>query len=220
MEHREFKNNVYGLFAQTGKVLSSPRRIELLDLLSQGPMSVELLAKETKMNTANTSKHLQALLDARLVRFHKEKNHVIYHLACKKVIDLMFSLRELGEEQLAELNVLRNEYIVRPDHLDTVEEDELRIRMKAEDTLLIDVRPAAEFEAGHIPGAISVPLEEMERFVSEFPKDKEIAAYCRGPYCVYATEAVEMLQSKGFKASRLESGVHEWEHEQERHAQH
>ncbi|MFG6120252.1 metalloregulator ArsR/SmtB family transcription factor [Thalassobacillus sp. B23F22_16] len=216
MDARAFKDTIYSEFTRIGKVLSSPKRIELLDLLSQSPKSVETLSRETKMSTANTSKHLQALLDARLVRYHKEKNFVIYQLANPKVVDLLFTIKSIAEEQIADINILREEFIVRDDSLETMELEEWENRKEEDNYVLIDVRPKAEYLSGHLEGAISIPIDELNEHFKKIPKGKEVVAYCRGPYCVYATEAVELLRSKGYHASRLEAGIHEWNQFQER----
>ncbi|MBO8156928.1 MAG: metalloregulator ArsR/SmtB family transcription factor [Bacillaceae bacterium] len=210
MKSREFKDNVYHHFSRIGKVLSSPKRIELLDLLSQSPKTVERLAKETEMSVANTSKHLQALLEARLVHFRKEKNYVIYQLASEEVVDLLFAIRGLAEHQLPEVNILRQEFIERPEELESIELPELLNRVDQDDYVLLDVRPKEEYEAGHIEGSVSIPIDELHDLLSKIPKCKQIIAYCRGPYCVYATEAVELLKSEGYNAYRLDAGVHEW----------
>lgn len=210
MNSREFKDFVYGEFARIGKTLSSPKRIELLDLLTQGPKSVEALAAETKMGTANTSKHLQALLDAKLVSFAKEKNYVIYELAGEQVMHLVLALRRAAEEQIPGVQSAREEFIRPHDGVQTVELDELEQKASEGAITLIDVRPAAEFAAGHLPRAMSIPLAELEARAESLPKDREVVAYCRGPYCVYATEAVTILRSKGFRATLLEAGVNEW----------
>lgn len=215
MDVREFKDNIYNQFSRVSKVLSSPKRLELLDLLSQGPKSVELLSTETMMSVANTSKHLQALLEARLVRYRKEKNFVIYQLSDQVVVDLLMVIKTVAEKQLAELNLLRNEMVLKPDHLVTITLDELLERVNNRGITIIDVRPREEYEAGHIEGAISMPIRELNHYLKELPVDQEIIAYCRGPYCVYATEAVELLQSKGYKAFRLEADFHEWRKAQE-----
>ncbi|MDP4552380.1 metalloregulator ArsR/SmtB family transcription factor [Alkalihalobacillus macyae] len=210
MDSREFKDNVYGEFARIGKVLSSPKRLELLDLISHSPKSVESLSQATKMSVANTSKHLQALLDARLVTFYKEKNFVFYKLASPTVVSLLLSIKAVGAEQIDEVNALRNEFIVRSDELETLELAELMERMEEGNHILVDVRPRNEYETGHITGAISMPIHEIEKHLSNLPKDQEVIAYCRGPYCVYATEAVEFLRAEGYNAKRLEAGIHEW----------
>lgn len=215
MDIREYKDNIYNQFSRVGKVLSSPKRLELLDLLSQGPKSVELLAIETKMSVANTSKHLQALLEARLVYFRKEKNFVIYRLADEDVVDLLLAVKAIAEKQLAELNLLRREFIVKPDQLESISLEELIERMDSGNVVIIDVRPHEEYEAGHIEGAMSMPIHELNKHLMDLPRDQQIVAYCRGPYCVYATQAVEFLQSKGYKISRLEAGLHEWRKAQE-----
>lgn len=210
MDSREFKDNVYGEFSRIGKVLSSPKRLELLDLISHSPKSVESLSQATMMSVANTSKHLQALLEARLVTFYKEKNFVFYELASPTVVSLLLSIKAVGAEQIDEVNTLRNEFIVRSDELETLEMTELMKRMKQGNHILVDVRPKNEYETGHITGAISMPIHEIEEHIKNISKDQEVIAYCRGPYCVYATEAVEFLRSKGYDAIRLEAGVHEW----------
>lgn len=210
MDARTFKDTIYSEFTRIGKVLSSPKRVELLDLLSQSPKSVETLSKETKMSVANTSKHLQALLDGRLVNYQKEKNYVIYQLANPKVVDFLYSLKSVAEEQIADINLLRNEFIVRGNELETIELEEWAERREDESHVLIDVRPKAEYISEHLDGAISIPMDELNDYISSLPKDKKVIAYCRGPYCVYATEAVEFLRSEGFEAARLETSVHEW----------
>ncbi|AST90037.1 MULTISPECIES: ArsR/SmtB family transcription factor [Sutcliffiella] len=210
MNSREFKDFIYGEFARIGKTLSSPKRIELLDLLTQGPKSVELLALETKMSIANTSKHLQTLLDAKLVSFAKEKNYVIYQLACNKVLNLVLALRSTAEDRIAEINYVRNDFILKNNELDTIQIGELIKKVEEGSITLIDVRPSDEYLNDHLPSAISIPISEIEEQLDLLPKDKEVVAYCRGPYCVYATEAVEFLRSKGYNASLLESGINEW----------
>lgn len=210
MDSREFKDFVYGEFARIGKTLSSPKRIELLDLLTQGPKSVELLASETKMGTANTSKHLQALLDAELVSFSKEKNYVIYELAGDEVMHLVLALRRTAEERIAEINTVRNDFILKNDDFDSIRLKDLAEKIKEGSITLLDVRPMDEYAADHLPSAVSMPLSEIEARLGSLPKDKEVVAYCRGPYCVYATEAVELLRARGYRASLLEAGVNEW----------
>lgn len=210
LNSREFKDFIYGEFARIGKTLSSPKRIELLDLLTQGPKSVELLASETKMSIANTSKHLQTLLDANLVSFDKEKNYVIYQLASNKVLNLFLALRSTAEDRIAEINYVRSDFILKNNKLDTIQIGELIKKVEEGSITLIDVRPSDEYLADHLPSAVSIPISKLEGQLNLLPKDKEIVAYCRGPYCVYATEAVELLRSKGYNASLLESGINEW----------
>ncbi|REJ11156.1 ArsR/SmtB family transcription factor [Halobacillus trueperi] len=217
MDARSFKDTIYNEFARIGKVLSSPKRLELLDLLSQSPKSVEVLSKETKMSMANTSKHLQALLDARLVSYKKEKNYVIYQLANPDVTNLLFSLKSIAEAQMADVNLLRESFIKRGEDLETLELEDWVERKKEDSHILIDVRPKAEYLSGHLDGAISIPMEELNDYIRNLPKDKKVIAYCRGPYCVYATEAVEYLKAEGFDAARLEAGIHEWNQYKEQH---
>ncbi|HSI67047.1 MAG TPA: metalloregulator ArsR/SmtB family transcription factor [Planococcus sp. (in: firmicutes)] len=210
MNSREFKDFVYGEFARIGKILSSPKRIELLELLSQGPKSVELLASETKMGIANTSKHLQALLEAKLVSFVKEKNYVIYRLAGDEVVSLVIALRRTAEERIVDIHAVRNDFILKNGDFDVIQLKDLAEKIKEGSITLIDVRPVDEYVADHLPSAVSVPVAEIEEHLDLLPKDREVVAYCRGPYCVYATEAVEFLRSKGYKASLLESGINDW----------
>ncbi|WP_270181190.1 ArsR/SmtB family transcription factor [Alkalihalobacillus sp. CinArs1] len=210
MDPRTFKDQIYAGFTQIGKVVSSPKRIELLDLLSQSPKTVETLVKETAMSTANTSKHLHALLEAQLVRYEKEKNYVIYQLANEKVVDLLFAIKTIAEEQIEDVTRLRDEFIVRSDDLETITLEEWLNRRDTNEHVLIDVRPQEEYVNEHIDGALSIPIEALNEHISLLPMDKEVIAYCRGAYCVYATEAVERLKVLGYQAVRLEAGVHEW----------
>lgn len=210
MKAREFKDLVYGQFAQISKVLSSPKRFELLDYLSQGPKTVERLSKETKMSVANTSKHLQSLLNAKLVTFRKEKNFVIYALADEKVIAVLRSIKYLSEIQFNELSHWREDYIERNKKIEVVQLKDMLQQVQNGKAVLIDVRPEDEYEKQHISGSLSVPFKNLEDHLSLLPKDKKIIAYCRGPYCVFATQAVETLISLGYDAYRIEEGVHEW----------
>lgn len=210
IKRREFKDFIYGEFARIGKAISSPKRIELLDLLTQGPKSVELLASETNMSVANTSKHLQSLLEVKLVTYSKDKNYVIYRLASEQVRTLVLALRETAEDRISDLHLVRNDYILRHNSLRPVSFDELMDKFEDHSVLLLDVRPPEEFAFDHLPHALSVPISELAGTIDTLPKEKEIVVYCRGPYCVYATEAVELLRSKGYQASLLEAGVNEW----------
>lgn len=214
MSKREFKDDVYHQFSRIGKVLSSPKRLELLDLLSQGPKSVEVLSTETCMSVANTSKHLQALLEARLVLFQKEKNYVIYQLSDQSVVELLLVIRKVAEKQLAELSRLRNDFIVKSNPLEYMTLDEFVNRYNGGGITLIDVRSREEYDAGHIAGAVSMPFSEMDLYINDLSKDGQIVAYCRGPYCLLSKEAVELLQAKGYNAMRLEAGLHEWKQAQ------
>lgn len=207
---REWKDQLYQEFARIGKCLSSPKRLELLDLLAQGPKSVDQLSKITGMSVANVSQHLQTLHDSRLVRFHKKGNFVIYEIAELSVADFMVSLHRLSEKQLVEVQRLKSDLLHQQVSMEPIALEELLKRMERKEVVLLDVRPEDEYATGHIPGAISMPMEELEKHLASLPMDKEIIAYCRGPYCLMSAQAVEIMKSKGIKASRLEEGVHEW----------
>jgi len=208
--NRQFKDAIYEQFARIGKAVASPKRLELLDLICQGPRTVERLATEAGMSIASTSQHLQVLRAARFVDADKEGLYVTYRLADDEVCRFFLSMRVLAESRLAEVDLITRRYLEGRENLEPVDRDVLRERVRDGRVTVIDVRPAEEYQAGHIPGAISVPLKELEARLSELPKDQEIVAYCRGPYCVLAVEAVEKLHSKGYRAVRLEDGVQDW----------
>lgn len=210
IQAREFKDFVYGEFARIGKAISSPKRIELLDLLTQGPKTVEALAADTQMSIANTSKHLQTLLDAKLVTYLKDKNYVIYRLASEQVLMFVLALRGTAEDRISDVNLVREGHILRENSLSPISFEELVEKLNRNAITLLDVRPTEEYKHDHLPLALSVPISELEDRLDSLPKDKEIVAYCRGPYCIYATEAVELLKSKGFRATLLEAGINEW----------
>ncbi|WP_219837043.1 metalloregulator ArsR/SmtB family transcription factor [Paenibacillus sp. R14(2021)] len=208
-EVRKWKDNLYLEFARIGKCLSSPKRLELIDLLAQGPKSVEQLSKLTGMSVANVSQHLQTLHDSKLVRFHKKGNYVIYEVAELSIVDFMISLHRLGEKRLTSIQQLKAEIF--QDHANStlLALDELE-KMEEGKVLLLDIRPEDEYQSGHIPGAISVPIDDLKTKLTTLPTDKEIVVYCRGPYCNMSAQAVEILQENGFHAYRIEEGVHEW----------
>ncbi|SMO57703.1 ArsR/SmtB family transcription factor [Melghirimyces algeriensis] len=205
---RMLKDGIYGQFARIGKALSSPRRLELLDLLSQGPKSVETLSRETMMSVANVSQHLQTLLEARLVIFEKKGTYAIYRLSSSTTSRLLLLMQELAEELLAEVKQLREQFY--RGELEAISLEGLQDRMQNEDVILIDVRPKEEYEYAHIPGAYSVPITELEQHLKQLPPEQKIVAYCRGRYCVYAAQAVDQLRSHGYQAVRLEEGIREW----------
>ena len=207
---RRFKDAIYEQFAHIGKAVSSPKRLELLDLLCQGERTVEVLAAETGMTVANASQHLQVLRAARLVEAEKEGVFVHYRLADQTVCEFFRSMRLLAESRLAEVEQTKRRFLSARGEIEPVNRDELLGRVRTGAVTVLDVRPAEEYVAGHIPGAISVPLEDLERKLSELPRDQEIVAYCRGPYCVLAIQAVEILRKRGFQAVRLEDGVQDW----------
>jgi len=207
---REFKDAAYGQLARIGKALSSPKRLELLDLLGQTERTVEALAEETSMSVANTSQHLQLLEAARLVETRKQGRFVLYSLADAAVSDFFRSFRILAEDRLAELEQIRRRFLQDKEELSPVDRDTLVKRVRAGEVVVIDVRPLEEYRTAHIPGALAIPLEELKRRLSQLPRRREIVAYCRGPYCVLATNAVEMLRARGFRAHRLEASVQDW----------
>ncbi len=208
--HREFKDRLYGQFARIGKALSSPHRLELLELLAQGERTVESLATEIGVSLANASQHLQALRQASLVDGRKQGLNVYYRLADPAVSEVSKAVRIVAERQLAELDRVVRDHFGDRSPAEAVRMEELLRRARSRDTVILDTRPASEFIAGHIAGAISVPVEELQRRLRLLPKNKEYVAYCRGPYCVYADQAVELLRSKGRRAQRLLEGFPEW----------
>lgn len=205
-----FKTAIYEQLARIGKAVGSPGRLELLDILSQGPRTVEMLARQTGQNLANTSHHLQVLRRARLVEAEKAGLYVTYRLAGAEVSTFFLHLRRLAESRLAEVEQVTRQYLEARGSLESVGSDELLRRVRSAEVTILDVRPREEYRAGHIPGALSVPLSELKKRLTEFSKDREIVAYCRGPYCVMAIEAVELLRKRGFRASRMEQGIADW----------
>ena len=210
MGQRAFKEQLYAQFARLGKALASPGRLELLDLLAQGERSVEELAREAALSAANASAHLQVLQRARLVDSRKEGQRVFYRLADPAVYRLWLALRHVGERQLAEIDRLVAAYLQGRQGLEAVSRDELRRRLAEGATEVLDVRPVVEYRQGHIAGARSIPVDELEERLHELDPTREIVAYCRGPYCVFADEAVTLLQERGYKAARYDEGYPEW----------
>lgn len=204
-----FKDAIYGHFARIGKAVSSPKRLELLDLLCQGGRTVEALARESGLTIANASQHLQVLRAARLVETDKVGVFVHYRIADQAVCEFFRAVRMLAESRIAEVEQITRRFLQGREGMEPVNREVLLERVRMGAVTVLDVRPKEEYLAGHIPGAISIPLKELERRLSELPQDKEIVAYCRGPYCVLAIQAVEMLCSKGFRAVRLEDSVHD-----------
>lgn len=208
--HRRFKDAIYEQLARLGKAVSAPKRLELLDLLCQGPRTVEALAEQAAISVANASQHLQVLRAARLVDAQKRGLYVEYRLANDEVCNFFLALRGLAESRLAEVEHVAREYFEARGAMEAVEGPELLRRVRSGEVTVLDVRPHEEFRAGHLPGALSIPVSELKARLKELPKDREVVAYCRGPYCVMAVEAVELLRKKGFKAQRMEQGVVEW----------
>jgi rhodanese-related sulfurtransferase/DNA-binding MarR family transcriptional regulator len=207
---RMFKDRVYEQLARIGKAVASPQRLELLDLLSQGPRTVENLAQEAHLTVANTSRHLQILRAARLVEAEKEGVFVRYRVADEAVADFFRSLRVLAASRLAELDQITRQFFKDRGALEPVDRKALLARARKGLVTVLDVRPTEEYRSGHIAGAISIPLHELKDRLAELPRDQDIVAYCRGPYCVLAAQAIELLQEHGFRAVRLEDGVPDW----------
>ncbi len=209
-DHRAFEDALYAQFARIGHAVSSPKRLELLDLLGQGEKTVEQLAEQTATAVKNTSAHLRALRQARLVETRRDGTYVWYRLADEAVAAFLLALQTLGRHRYAEVREVAESYLERRDTLEPIPPEELRRRLDAGDVTLIDVRPGNEFAAGHIPGALSVPVAELADRLRELPKRKEIVAYCRGPYCVLAVTAVELLRQRGYRARRLIESIPAW----------
>jgi rhodanese-related sulfurtransferase len=209
-EHRELKDRLFGQFARIGKALSSPRRLEIVDLLAQGERTVEEIARETSMSVASASQHLQALKGARMVEVRREGLYMHYRLADEDVFRTWQAVRSLAESRLAEVNEVVGAYLEDRDALEAVDATELMERLSDEGVVVIDVRPEEEYRAGHIPGSISVPVDALESALQSLPIDREIVAYCRGPYCVFSDEAVALLRSRGYRAHRLRQGLPDW----------
>ena len=210
MSDRSVKQALYGQFARIGSALANDHRLELLDLLAQGPRNVEALATETEMSVANVSQHLRALRNARLVDSHREGTRVVYRLADGSVLRLWLALRGVGESRLAEVGELGREHDIGAWATDTISRAEFEAMGAGERAILIDVRPRVEYEHGHLPGALSLPVEELDERLEDLPRDRRIVAYCRGSYCLFAAEAVARLRERGFDAVRLDDGWTEW----------
>jgi rhodanese-related sulfurtransferase len=208
MASRNEKDALFEAIAVMGKAFASPRRLELVDLLAQTPRTVDELARASGQSVANTSQHLQGLHAAGLVTRSREGTSIRYAMADDEVLSLWLALREVSLARLAEVERAAREYLGEP--VDAIDRDELVARMRSGEVVLVDVRPGEEFEAGHIAGARSIPLEELEDRLAELPADREVVAYCRGPLCAYAHEAVRQLRATGREARRLKDGWPEW----------
>lgn len=208
--HRRFKDPLYWHFARIGHAVASPRRIELLDLLSQGEKTVEMLASQSNTPVKNTSAHLRVLRRARLVDTRRDGTYIYYRLVGDDVLRFVRELQTLARSRLAEVEQMTRLYIDGRDELEPVSLDDLRRRIRAGDVTVIDVRPEEEFRSGHIPGALSIPVTQLERRLVEIPKRREVVAYCRGPYCVYSLEAVGILRKHGYRARRAREGLADW----------
>jgi rhodanese-related sulfurtransferase/DNA-binding transcriptional ArsR family regulator len=204
------KQRIYAQFSRISKALAAPARLELLDLLLQGERSVDALARATDLSVANASQHLQVLAGARLVDSRREGQRIFYRVADDSVEQLWHALRRTVESRLPELDAVVRDYLVGRDDFEPIDRAELVRRLKAGTVTLIDVRPVEEYEAAHIPGAVSVPLDQISAFAKTVPKRRTIVAYCRGPYCVLSLQAVAALRKRGYTVMRSEDGISEW----------
>jgi rhodanese-related sulfurtransferase len=207
---REFKDQLHEQFARIGKAFSSPRRLEILDLLAQGEKPVEVIAEQTALTIKNASAHLRELRSARLVETRKEGTYVYYRLAGDRVFKVLREIQALARERLAEVDNVARLYLENRAALEPCGAEELRRRMQDGEVTIVDVRPEDEYRAAHLRGAISIPVQELERRIAELPRTQEVIAYCRGPWCAYAAEAVETLRNAGFRARRMEEGLPDW----------
>jgi rhodanese-related sulfurtransferase len=210
MSHRDFKDPLYEQFARIGHAVASPKRIELLDLLAQGPKSVEQLAEGVATPVKNTSAHLRVLRQARLVDTRREGTRIHYRLADEGVVSLLRSLQALAHRRLAEVEQVASLYIGNRDELEPVSLVELRRLMRSGNVTVLDVRPRPEYLDCHVAGALSIPLTELKRRLGEIPKRNQVVAYCRGPYCVFSAEAVVLLRKHGYRARRTDAGLPDW----------
>lgn len=210
MSSNNFKHDLFNQFARVGKALGNGNRLELLEFLAQGERSVEQLSKIAGLTLANTSQHLQHLRQAGLVTTRKEGLKVYYSISGNDVVELLQALRQVSERHIAEVDRLVNSYLTIKDNLEPIPRSELLSRVREGLVTVLDVRPADEFAAGHVPGAVNIPLHELEQRLEELAKDQEIVAYCRGPHCILAFDAVASLREKGLNARRMEDGYPEW----------
>jgi rhodanese-related sulfurtransferase len=210
MEKRVFKDKVYSILAGMIKAMANSHRLEIVDLLGHGEKSVEEIAGETNMSVANASQHLQVLKQSNLVQIRRDGNFILYRLANDNVYKSWKDLREIGMENLAEVEKVVKDFRAKKSSLEPVRIDELVSRMKSSNIILLDVRPEQEFNAGHIPDAINIPADQLRSRLGELKKSKQYIAYCRGPFCVFADEAVQLLTQNGFKVKRLEEGFLDW----------
>lgn len=210
MTDREFKDLVFEQFAKITNAFSSPKRLEIIDILSQAERDVDSLSRQVSMTIANTSRHLQILKNARIVTSRRDGVKIIYGLADQDVLKCWIGIQSLAEKQSSEIREIARLYFEERDVMQPISKDELVKRSQANDIVLIDVRPFEEYEQGHIAGAISVPISQLKSKLNEMPSDRTIVAYCRGPYCVLSAKAMTVLKNAGFQAVRLKEGLPEW----------
>jgi len=211
MNKREFKNEVYGELARITKSMANAHRLEIIELLAQGEFSVEQIAEQTHLSIASASQHLQVLKAAQLVEINRQGNFIYYRLANNNVFKAWKGLRDLGIERIATIEKLVKDFRKSKYDFETVNNDELLRKLESGNVTVLDVRPEAEYKTGHIAYALSIPIDQLSKRLKELPKGNEIVAYCRGPFCVFADEAVELLSKAGYKVTRLEEGFPEWQ---------
>jgi rhodanese-related sulfurtransferase len=211
MDNRTLKDLLYEQVARVGKALASPKRLEMIEMLAQGEKAVEVLAAEVGIDVKLASAHLKALKDARLVLARREGKRVIYKLSGQDVASLGVNLRQVAEEHLVELQLALRQMMAEPDRLAQVGRKELMAQARRGELVVLDVRPAQEFDVAHLPFARSMPLAELEHRIAELPRDVEIVAYCRGPFCLMSDEAVRLLKERGYRARKTFDGVSEWQ---------
>ena len=210
MNDRAAKGALFDAFASVAAALGNGRRAEIVDVLAQGERSVEEVATEVGQSVASTSHHLRLLARSGLARSRRDGNHVFYRLASERVAELWGAVRDVATHHVAEVTVLAGEYLGERDEIELLTSAELDERLEQGKVVVLDVRPGAEYRAGHIAGALSAPLEQLESIAPGLPKRRDLVAYCRGPYCVYADEAVRFLRARGLRARRLDVGFPEW----------
>jgi len=210
MKAREFKDLIFQQFANIATAFSSPKRLEIIDILEQGEKDVETLSNQISATFANTSRHLQILKNVRLVESRRDGVRIYYRLADEKVFNCWKGLQSLAENRVAEIREVLKKFLDERDAMNAMSKEELWSHLKSNDVIVLDVRPEEEFASGHIPGAISIPLSELRERLNEIPLDHEVVAYCRGPYCVLAPEAIKILHEEGYDATRLAEGLPEW----------
>jgi rhodanese-related sulfurtransferase len=211
MKKRDIKNLLYEQVGRVGKALSSPKRLEVLELLAQGEKTVEALAQEAAIDVKLVSAHLRSLREARLVQTRRDGKYIVYRLSGKDVAALWIALRGVAEEHLLELKLALDQMVSLPERLSPVDRKTLLRRAEKNEVVVLDVRPLEEYEAGHLPYARSMPVHEIERRLAELPKNKEIVAYCRGAFCLMSDEAVKLLAAKGYQISKLAEGITDWQ---------
>ncbi|MGY3778734.1 ArsR/SmtB family transcription factor [Isobaculum melis] len=211
MKYTQTNKEIFAEYAKIGKAISNNNRLEILDNLMQSKKTVEALAKNTKLSVANVSKHLQVLLQAHLVCNKRDKNYIYYQIANEEVATFLTNFFNIGEKQLKEIQEVRNHFFEKTATNDAITLQEMEARLAKNEIILIDVRPFEEYCIAHIPGATSIPIEELEHYIKELPKNAEYVAYCRGPYCLMSAEAVEILHNNGLSAVRMAESVKDWE---------